>query len=372
MSEVRRCRRCKRKRMDDEPPEVKQYKTCAKCRIIERQKKKSRKPLAEETVLYGMKQFQQQNQNTSFLKDDLDYDSYSKYDSYGNQKYQYSYQYDNNTPTYPSTQTTATTNSITNIPQTYNLNYQMVAQKILPLQSSNLPNDLPVNCDICDKKLDPNDELTITYKLCIDCYSNPFKLFNVFEDFNEFLSKINDNKSQKILNYIFIKEIDKNFIDNLNGFVNDYKFKENILDNLCKIYIEPIISSVDYKFVPISSNLNERSSERKTIKAFYKCSEEINDKLNCHSNLFLDYNLTTNILKIKFNHNNHNYFQALSEKFVKYLKSLIEELSIGEFNEDSGKKVWDNLNNEEFKDTISELKKEEFVSNFGSFNTVAV
>ncbi|KAM9889582.1 hypothetical protein OXX79_012055, partial [Metschnikowia pulcherrima] len=44
--------------MDDEPPEVQQYKTCAKCRIIERTKKKSRKPLAEETMRYGMRQFQ--------------------------------------------------------------------------------------------------------------------------------------------------------------------------------------------------------------------------------------------------------------------------------------------------------------------------
>ncbi|CAH2355513.1 hypothetical protein CLIB1423_27S01288 [[Candida] railenensis] len=58
--ESRRCRRCKRKRLDDEPPEVRQYKTCAKCRIIERQKKKSKKPLAEETMVYGMRQLQEQ------------------------------------------------------------------------------------------------------------------------------------------------------------------------------------------------------------------------------------------------------------------------------------------------------------------------
>lgn len=58
--ESRRCRRCKRKRLDDEPPEVRQYKTCAKCRIIERQKKKLKKPLAEETMVYGMRQLQEQ------------------------------------------------------------------------------------------------------------------------------------------------------------------------------------------------------------------------------------------------------------------------------------------------------------------------
>ncbi|WPK26576.1 hypothetical protein PUMCH_003934 [Australozyma saopauloensis] len=69
--DVRRCRRCKRRRMDDEPPEVQQYKTCAKCRIIERTKKKSRKPLAEETMRYGMRQFQEQNQSTEFMGDDM-------------------------------------------------------------------------------------------------------------------------------------------------------------------------------------------------------------------------------------------------------------------------------------------------------------
>lgn len=69
--DFRRCRRCKRRRMDDEPPEVQQYKTCAKCRIIERTKKKLRKPLAEETMRYGMRQFQEQNQSTDFMGDDL-------------------------------------------------------------------------------------------------------------------------------------------------------------------------------------------------------------------------------------------------------------------------------------------------------------
>ena len=70
--DVRRCRRCKRRRMDDEPPEVQQYKTCAKCRIIERTKKKLRKPLAEETMRYGMRQFQeQQAQGQNLMHDDI-------------------------------------------------------------------------------------------------------------------------------------------------------------------------------------------------------------------------------------------------------------------------------------------------------------
>lgn len=70
MDSVRRCRRCKRKRLDDEPPEVQQYKTCAKCRIIERNKKNSRKPLAEETMLYGLKQFKEQSVGGNYMEDE--------------------------------------------------------------------------------------------------------------------------------------------------------------------------------------------------------------------------------------------------------------------------------------------------------------
>jgi hypothetical protein len=69
-SDLRRCRRCKRKRLEDEPPEVRQYKTCAKCRIIERNKKNSRKPLAEETMLYGLKQFQEQSLSGNFMEEE--------------------------------------------------------------------------------------------------------------------------------------------------------------------------------------------------------------------------------------------------------------------------------------------------------------
>ncbi|KAI5952009.1 hypothetical protein KGF54_005084 [Candida jiufengensis] len=69
-AEVRRCRRCKRKRIDDEPSEVKQYKTCAKCRIIERNKKNSRKPLAEETMLYGLKQFREQQSTENYIEEE--------------------------------------------------------------------------------------------------------------------------------------------------------------------------------------------------------------------------------------------------------------------------------------------------------------
>lgn len=69
-NDLRRCRRCKRKRLEDEPPEVRQYKTCAKCRIIERNKKNSRKPLAEETMLYGLKQFQEQSLSGNFMEEE--------------------------------------------------------------------------------------------------------------------------------------------------------------------------------------------------------------------------------------------------------------------------------------------------------------
>ncbi|WEJ95823.1 hypothetical protein PSN45_003351 [Yamadazyma tenuis] len=448
MAEVRRCRRCKRKRMDDEPPEVKQYKTCAKCRIIERQKKKSRKPLAEETMIYGMKQFQQQSSNSNFSHDDIFMDdelfSKKKYDSNANMnmnsnQYQYQYQY-----SYPNGNGAAGTNgnigingvagsatmagsADTNyaygnnfdggrlggangvgIPQSIplttnnyhlqNLNYQQIAQRALPVQSTNLPknNDKsPKFCDICNEKLDLNEEISVHYNLCLNCYADPFKLYNAFDDYNEFLKKVGENNSKNVINHIFLKQIDKNFVDNLNSMnkvINvETQFREFILDNLKKIYIEPIIASSGYEFTLISSNVNELSStsptvndsnqyqykDTKPIKAYFKCLKEINNKISCESNLFLDYSLFNNFLKIKYNHKVHNFFLTYPLRFINILYEIyngVKESSsdpskVG-FNPYTGEIVLEELTNklgdyeDEFKTIINAINKEDFINEF--------
>lgn len=438
MSEVRRCRRCKRKRMDDEPPEVKQYKTCAKCRIIERQKKKLRKPLAEETMIYGMKQFQQQNQNLNFSHDDLFLDdelfSKKKLDNNNlnlntNQYNQYQYsgagkantavngnELMNQTSFDPSKMNNSIPLTTSNF-SLQNLNYQQIAQRALPLQSTNLPknpedeNKSPLFCDICNSQLDLNDEISTNYKLCLNCYSNPFKLYNTYDDYNDFLKSISQNKTKNVTNQIFLKEIDKNFIDSLNSINksinNETQFREFILENLKNIYIEPIIASVGYDFTLISSNLSElgyqpptgnitnqyQYKNTKPIKAYYKCIKEINDHLNCESNLFLDYNLFCNFLKIKFNHKVHNFFLNFPQKFINVLYEIFKQLENTDLenNDNNNNNSNDNQDNEEkigfnsytgelvynelikgleldtykdFKNIISELDKDEFIREF--------
>lgn len=375
MSDVRRCRRCKRKRMDDEPPEVKQYKTCAKCRIIERQKKKLRKPLAEETVLYGMKQFQQQNQNTSFLKDDFSYDL--DYKNTPNNNYHYNYVYDSN----GSTSGLNSAAIAATIPQTYNLNYQLVAQKLYPLQSTQLPNEYSpvIKCEVCEGILDPDDELTMNYQLCVDCYTNPFKLENVYEDYNEFLLKLSENNNKDVMNCVYLREVDKSFVDSLNTIVhhnNEYKFRENVIDHLSKIYLEPIIASTTYTFISITSNLRDSGSQtsvfkNKPIKAYYKCKDEVSNKMSCRSSLFMDYNFTTNVLKIKFSHKAHNIFKFYKPEFIRFLAQVVYDLKIDEFDASSGERVYTEIvEQDQFKDIIEGINKDVFIKEFHHLNKI--
>lgn len=424
MSDVRRCRRCKRKRMDDEPPEVKQYKTCAKCRIIERQKKKLRKPLAEETMLYGMKQFQQQNQNLNFTHEDIFMDdelfngnkqkdnSTSNGDGGAQYQYQYTYQQspgatdplmynDSNRSTGNATASSIPQSAIqTPNPSLQTLNYQQIAQRALPLQSTNLPRPLddlknggPYYCGVCETKLDPNDEESIISNLCLSCHSDPFGHQYVHQDYNEFLSEISENRLKDVRSQIFMKEIETNFVENLSSLnqviSNEKQFRELVLNMIKKIYIEPIIAIVGYEFVQSSSNVGELSSsaptinnlnqyqykDTKPIKAHYKCSKEINNESSCNSNLFLDFNSFTNYIQIKFDHKVHNFFINYPLRFINILYEIMQEQEkeysgqIG-FNKFTSNLVYHQLINnlssypEDLQTIIKGIKKDDFNKEF--------
>lgn len=443
MAEVRRCRRCKRKRMDDEPPEVRQYKTCAKCRIIERQKKKLRKPLAEETMIYGMKQFQQQNPSSNYSDEifmDDDVFNKKKFDNsnmnLNSNQLQFQYQYtgengngsnigvggvagattmpggdngnyiygnnfDNGRLTGNATAMSIPQQSMSLSTNQYlqNLNFQQIAQRALPTQSTNLPktDERNLRCDICNGELDLNDEVSINYKLCLNCYSEPFKSYNAFDDYNEFLKRISENNQKNVINHIFLKQLEKNFVDNLNSMnkvINsETQFREFILENLKKIFIEPILASIGYEFTLVSSNFNELSSTAPTIndmnqyqykntspiKAYYKCVKEINNKINCESNLFLDYNLSNNFLKIKFNHKVHNFFLSYPLKFINVLYEIHNSLpDNSSFNTFVGEQVFEELNknidlyDEEFKSLITSIDKSDFLNEFHHLEDIFV
>lgn len=369
MSDVRRCRRCKRKRLDDEPPEVRQYKTCAKCRIIERQKKKLRKPLAEETMIYGMKQFQQQNQNANFIHDDIFMDddvftggvrnSASRYDGdvvnplqQQQQQQQQFYQFQ------PQQTAQAAIQAVSQVPvapmplvqqqaqQQVQQAHQAHQQHIrsMPVQVS-MPETAPhqpINCEICSTKLDRNDELNMNYRLCLECYSDPFKQDNVYGNFNEYLMAVTTNKYKDIKSFIYIKETDKTFSDHLvyqNRPINSERlYREFILENIQVIYIDPIIASLGCKFNRVSSNVSEVNSlppvfnpvinqyqykNTKPIRSYHKYYKE----MACEANIYMTFDLTTNILTIKLSQKVFNNSTNYPSKFIDLVHTILKSLT---------------------------------------------
>ncbi|SGZ54169.1 CIC11C00000000922 [Sungouiella intermedia] len=342
--DVRRCRRCKRRRMDDEPPEVQQYKTCAKCRIIERTKKKLRKPLAEETMRYGMRQFQEQNQNANFIHDDIFSNDQLLTDLQSNRdvvpnplKQLYNTQfaiYKQPALLYASQDATPTNGS------NYNYSYQAGAANypgqgmrstpgqtgvgLSGLSAFHLPqlglstpfggmgtrstapgapsltatataiaaaainrNDLqlgtvggtglhqykaypkghgdrsrlvaPTNCELCASKLDPEDTMSAMYRLCKQCYSDPYSRKAVYSDFNDFLLEVVNNKDSSTMTYI--SELAPYLVELLNtnrSISSEEQFRKVMLDSFGLIYVDPLVALLSpTKFTRVLHNIAE-------------------------------------------------------------------------------------------------------------------
>lgn len=352
--DVRRCRRCKRRRMDDEPPEVQQYKTCAKCRIIERTKKKLRKPLAEETMRYGMRQFQEQNQNANFIHDDvfsndqLLTDLQSNRDvvpnplkqlyntqfaiykqpalQYGSQtptpsngaSYNYSYAA-NQAPPQPSglRSTPAYTGaplsglSVFQLPQlglstpyggpatrssglapatssatataiaaaainrndlqlgpNLGLARQQTQYKAYPkLQGDRSRLVAPTNCELCANKLDPEDTMSGMYRLCKNCYSDPYAQKSVYSDFNDFLLEVVNNKDHSAMTYV--SELAPYLVELLNtnrSISSEEQFRKVMLDSFGLIYMDPLMALLaPTKFTRVLHNVAEVNHTSPTV-----------------------------------------------------------------------------------------------------------
>lgn len=402
MSEVRRCRRCKRKRLDDEPPEVKLYKTCAKCRIIERQKKKLRKPLAEETMLYGMRQFQQQHLNANFVNDDvfMDDDMFAfknkgPSDIPKPNEQQYSLYKFQQTPQ-PQRQSAVliaqqmmppSVQPIQPMAQQSHVlrNIQPTINVSMPVDSSRPGYSQAIHCEICANKLDLKDEMSMIYRLCPKCYLDPYSNTNVFGDFDEYLLSIQAHRYKDVKNFAFVKELDENFTNNLkskNNSINEKQLREFLLSNIKMIYLDPIFACINYKFNQISTNINDLNSSMvmnsyhslKPIKCWYKCIKENDSK--CNSSLYVNYNIELNLIIIKLNHQAHKISRDYPKDFIKILIDLVEALKketsrtdLG-FNFITANMVYDKLFaqlamfNIEHQNLIKSLNKEDFLSDF--------
>lgn len=343
--DVRRCRRCKRRRMDDEPPEVQQYKTCAKCRIIERTKKKLRKPLAEETMRYGMRQFQEQNQNANFIHDDIFANDSLLSDiqtnkdvvpnplkqlyntqfavykqpalQYGTQapptpaaggNYNYSYQTNPGyqqqsmraTPAYngvalgglsafdlpqlgtstphgvPVARPGVVPGAVTGAPSAaaataiaaasinrgdlQGAGVRQTHYKAYPKQHGDRSRlALATHCELCQTKLDPEDSVSGMYRLCQQCYLDPYARENVLKDFNDFLLEVVNNKDQKSLTYIL--ELAPYLVELLNtnrSISSEEQFRKVMLDSFGLIYMDPLMALLaPTKFTRVLHNIAE-------------------------------------------------------------------------------------------------------------------
>ncbi|CUM66407.1 uncharacterized protein PRCAT00004071001 [Priceomyces carsonii] len=417
MSDVRRCRRCKRKRMDDEPPEVRLYKTCAKCRIIERQKKKLRKPLAEETMLYGMKQFQQQSQNGTLGADEIFMDdeifdgkvkaqemsaptpSQQQFSLY---KFLSAPTQSGSTPRHtPLSQQTARPSQPfynSQIPLSHIDRSQQVdtvrLHLVQPANNVSMPVDKvsaaykqPKSCEICSSKLDSNDDLSMSYNLCSKCYTNPYRLNNVFGNFDEFISQIQKNRNKNLENYVFVKELDNNFQGSLNlhskNIANEKQYRDLLLENIRIIYLEPVIAAIVNKFNHVSTNTNDPNllatnfRNVNSIKCWYKCYKD--SQLKCNSSLYLNYNINFNLLIIKFNHQVHKLSRIYPENFIIVTEQIVDEMKEKteraevDYNFHTAHLVYEKLFsdlskfNTDIQTFIKSLNKEDFINDFMNF-----
>ncbi|OVF04658.1 hypothetical protein A9F13_26g00077 [Clavispora lusitaniae] len=311
--DARRCRRCKRRRMDDEPPEVQQYKTCAKCRIIERTKKKSRKPLAEETMRYGMRQFQEQNQNANFIHDDIFASDQLLSDLQASRdagianpsKQSLNTQFALHKPSafasarpanYSYGQPSLAASAVSSAYQSPQLggSASMPGASALPsataaaiaaaaingadqsAQSANRQQNkyrqhkqkqegdraklpAPSSCELCGGALDADDNMCTMYRLCKSCYSNPYAKEHVYSDFDDFLLKVVKDKDAEAMT--FISELASHLVESLNtskAIRTEEQFRKAMMDSLTSIYVDPLIASLTpLKFTRTSSNVGE-------------------------------------------------------------------------------------------------------------------
>lgn len=401
MSDFRRCRRCKRRRLEDEPAEVRQYKTCAKCRIIERQKKRLRKPLAEETMLYGMKQFEEQTHagimtdegmmDDGFFAEEARNDS-RLYDDEGlsPQKIQHQLSYQH----HPH-QMSAQDDMLHYMPGAHHQMYQQRLQqehqhyRNMPSSSPSHQNSLQQvgRCEICSNSLDNNDDLNMNYRLCLDCYTNPFRQPNVFEDYNIYLLEITKKKYNNISNSIFIKEMNKDFSDSLfypeRTYPNERLFWELVFNNIRIIYVDPLIASVGYNFNKVYSNMANNNgvktpidqSETKSntpVSVFYRCFGE-----SGNATILVSFDMSTNILTIKFNQKVSNLADKYSPDFISAVQSVVKNLSSEDntnfslgYNSHTAPIVFDNLlmskalYPQEVQNIIDKLNRNDFLKDF--------
>jgi hypothetical protein len=293
---------------------VRQYKTCAKCRIIERQKKKLKKPLAEETMVYGMRQLQEQ-QPGSWSEDLFNQDDVFVDDSHNPLNVRARNAASAaaaaaeaavaNATSHSSLVATAAAavsaggvNDVFPAYQTFEDQFEHQKQQQQQQQQQHHQqqqqqqqhyqhqedqaggdNDKKHNgvghtsngadaamgyaiqvalsaCEVCGTQVDVAGN-----NLCHQCQSDPYRLPHVYGDFSDFLQQVSPNGQSETATRIFIKQVvaapdfNENVDTNNVNPNNERQYRELVLNSIKQIYLNPVMAATGYKFVRVSSNL---------------------------------------------------------------------------------------------------------------------
>lgn len=389
-ADQRRCRRCKRKRLEDEPTEVMQYKTCAKCRIIERNKKNSRRPLADETMLYGLKQFQEQRASDNFMEEEglLDDEFFRRFQ---NKVFNYDAEIrevlsnPNYVPPVLALGSRYTFKQDPGIKKTYQKKKKFEDERISQFQAAATPTTTA-----------PAEEYGILTELSklgntgeethetdgVD----PYAYKNVYSDFQAFLTAVlgKRERGENVHNLVYLREFENEVVEILNNdptnTVNEgeRQIKINLHHNIKSLYIDPISALTKVEYNQVHTNVQD-AKNNVTIRGYHSLVQQqgattVSNAIK-NSSIYFTYDRAYNVLIIKVN---HHTFKPSTNSYSPEIKQKIHELvrPVGEYNVYTAGLVYDKLlqwgltMDPKTQLFIGGLTREDFVSDFLNFDLV--
>lgn len=359
MDDLRRCRRCKRRRLEDEPSEVMQYKTCAKCRIIERNKKNLRRPLANETMLYGLKQFKEQAATEDFMEDEalLGDEFFQKY-----QHKPFNYEAEISevllNPSYEHKD-----------PEKYTLKQDKKVHRKkdqIPPHQIELPLQHNSGSIVAELIIlgNPGEETGTPRGI------DPYGYKNVHANYQQFLLSVlsKRTKNENIHNLVYLKEFLDDFTQLLAGFGGVeavFSPNENLHNNIKGFYVDPLVALMQVKYNQVAMNTDE-------VRDFLNLLPALNSGI-AHLSIYFNYNTEFNLLIVKVN---HIASKPSSNNYSVEIKRRIHNLTVGyphipetaEYVLQALINSSDLLSHE--RELVKKLDKDDFVNDFINFDQV--
>lgn len=259
------CRRCKKRRTTEEPPEHLKFKTCHPCRILERKQKqlikpsgsKKRKHMQDRVLLDTVKEPRswQKPQLEPIGKDPVIDPAFTA-----------------SSILLPAMLNAHPSNVDLSFLRPHQLDEGVIDSELISYDK-NAHFEKPSSCRVCSTPMDHT-------KTCQVCSADP----NVITDFTKYLKQVSFNTSVDINTLIYYQI--------LHLDLHDANISEFIFDN----YMRPVFESCRYTFAETECLDTSESIERK-----FKCQDECPN-----SDVSVHYNFSSGALLIKFSHGTHN------------------------------------------------------------------